>query len=473
MAPGCDTAEEEEEEEEKRKLVTVIPEHDSAALDPNSAAVKSLVIVVDGSVLEGGGQVCRTASVLAALWGKRLRLHSIRGKRTKPGLRPQHLKGLEWVKNFCGGDMKGLEVGSCEVQYVPPSSPPSSLAGGGREEDCCFPLEHKMEVSTAGSCTLMLQSALPCLVASLLAARDDEREREREKEKKKKQKTEQQVEEEEEEEEEEEDAQQNRNRRRQVLRLVGGTDVPHSPLADYARLVLAPNLKTLLGIDLKVEVIRRGFYPRGGGEMLVEVELSDDAHDAAAEAAAATPAIDREHGDDDEKKKTEIKSFHAVVVSGGNKITPGKRKALARTIAKAAREVLLLEGEKEGEGASSSSSSSTACCFEESLLHDEKSKSPGLGFVLVAKTWDGRILGGSCILEPKHDWKHAVEKELSHISQSIQSGARFDQHMSDQVLLLVALFKRKHFTCASPATLHTKTAATLINRMLGKDIFRF
>ena len=51
-------------------------------------------LVIDGSTLEGGGQVIRTALSLAWVQKSRpLRLHSIRAGRPKPGLANQHLMG--------------------------------------------------------------------------------------------------------------------------------------------------------------------------------------------------------------------------------------------------------------------------------------------------------------------------------------------------------------------------------------------
>ncbi|NTV38168.1 MAG: RNA 3'-phosphate cyclase, partial [Anaerolineales bacterium] len=48
----------------------------------------------------------------------------------------------------------------------------------------------------------------------------------------------------------------------------GGTDLPAAPPADYTRLVLLP-LLARMGVQAGLAIERRGYYPRGGGEIRV------------------------------------------------------------------------------------------------------------------------------------------------------------------------------------------------------------
>ena len=61
----------------------------------------------------------RYAAALAALLGEELRLTDIRARRDRPGLRPQHLKAIEAVKDICQGTLNGGNIGSSEITFRP------------------------------------------------------------------------------------------------------------------------------------------------------------------------------------------------------------------------------------------------------------------------------------------------------------------------------------------------------------------
>ena len=60
-------------------------------------------VAVDGSLLEGGGQIVRVAAALSAATGREVRVENVRAGRPKPGLATQHLAGLRLVRDACGG----------------------------------------------------------------------------------------------------------------------------------------------------------------------------------------------------------------------------------------------------------------------------------------------------------------------------------------------------------------------------------
>ncbi|MFB3881184.1 MAG: RNA 3'-terminal phosphate cyclase [Armatimonadota bacterium] len=191
-------------------------------------------ITINGA--SGGGQMLRNAVALSAVTGRPVRVTDIRGARPQPGLRPQHLLSVRAVAEACGGSLVGAEIGSREIVFRPGAvrSPPLPLSGKGgavASENRPTPAEtaarvgYKLDVGTAGSVMLILQSLLPALTAA-----SDPSE----------------------------------------LTLIGGTDVPFAPPFDHLDQVFLPALQEL-GPRVTVQLTRRGFYPKGGGEVRVTV----------------------------------------------------------------------------------------------------------------------------------------------------------------------------------------------------------
>lgn len=162
------------------------------------------MIVIDGGFGEGGGQILRTAVALSALKGIPVKIENIRANRPNPGLQAQHLTCVKAVGELCSAKVSGLKLGSREITFNP---------GEVKAKKLVF------DVGTAGSITLVLQALLPPALNS---------------------------------------------KEPMEISIKGGTDVQWSPPIDYARFVLTSMLKRF-GYDFELKMLRRGYYPAGGG----------------------------------------------------------------------------------------------------------------------------------------------------------------------------------------------------------------
>ncbi|BDC18157.1 RNA 3'-terminal phosphate cyclase [Acidianus sp. HS-5] len=161
------------------------------------------MIEIDGSFGEGGGEILRTSLTLSALTGKSFTIYNIRSRRKNPGLQRQHLSAVKLTKELCSAETKGDYLGSQELVFIP-----HEIKKEG---------EFTLDVTTAGSVTLIAVSVIPLII--------------------------------------------NRNIK---IRIIGGTDVPKSPTIDYMRMVYLEILRKI-GIQGEIKLIKRGHYPRGGG----------------------------------------------------------------------------------------------------------------------------------------------------------------------------------------------------------------
>ncbi len=169
------------------------------------------MIEVDGSMMEGGGQILRMAITYSAIMGVPVKVRKIRAGRRPPGLQPQHLTTLKAVAEICKAETKGFNLSSMEIMFTP--KPPK---GGAYDFD----------IGTAGSIGLLLQCVAP------IAAFSDSTTR---------------------------------------LRVKGGTAVRWSPPVRVLDNVVWVALRQM-GFRGKLHVLREGFYPRGGGIVEVSIE---------------------------------------------------------------------------------------------------------------------------------------------------------------------------------------------------------
>ena len=159
---------------------------------------------IDGSVMEGGGQVLRMCAGLASLLAKPIRIIKIRAGRPKTGLKSQHLSGLGLVRDITGGQLDGALPGSSMITFRP-----GQIRSGNFSAD----------IKTAGAVCLLGQISLPCAIFASGPV---------------------------------------------TLDLRGGTNTDMAPQIEEFTEILAPNLKKF-GITFEYEVAKKGFFPRGGG----------------------------------------------------------------------------------------------------------------------------------------------------------------------------------------------------------------
>jgi RNA 3'-terminal phosphate cyclase (ATP) len=173
------------------------------------------VLILDGSRGEGGGQILRTALGLSIVTGRPFRIEKIRAGRSKPGLLRQHLTAVRAAKEIGDAVVEGDALGSKTLSFSP-----RGLRAGN----------HRFDIGSAGSATLVLQTILPALLHTDASS---------------------------------------------TITLEGGTHNPSSPPFPFLRDAFAP-LLARMGVRLDVELETAGFYPAGGGRMRAIVHPRTD-----------------------------------------------------------------------------------------------------------------------------------------------------------------------------------------------------
>ncbi|EAL69379.1 RNA 3'-terminal phosphate cyclase [Dictyostelium discoideum AX4] len=169
---------------------------------------------IDGSILEGGGQILRNSVALASLFNKAISIEKIRYNRDQPGLKNQHKAGIDLMSRLFKAHLTGCSVGSCKLYYQPTQK---TIQDDGVIE---------ADTKTAGSICLMIQVSLPCLIFAPHSTK---------------------------------------------MVLGGGTNCDFAPAADYIQNVFLP-IATTMGFKCEMSIDKRGFYPKGGGAVTLTTQ---------------------------------------------------------------------------------------------------------------------------------------------------------------------------------------------------------
>ena len=142
--------------------------------------------------------------------GRPFRIERIRAGRQRPGLRRQHLAAVEAARAVSSARVEGAALGSRELTFAPGPVAPGS---------------YRFAVGTAGSACLVFQTVAPALLTAGAPSH---------------------------------------------LVLEGGTHNPKAPPFDFLARVFLP-LIARMGPRISAAIERHGFYPAGGGRVVVDI----------------------------------------------------------------------------------------------------------------------------------------------------------------------------------------------------------
>ncbi|SFE02578.1 RNA 3'-terminal phosphate cyclase [Nitrosomonas sp. Nm166] len=319
---------------------------------------------IDGSYGEGGGQLLRLSAALSAITGIGVRITNIRARRDKPGLAPQHLAAVHAVGKLCDAKIEGLALRSQMITFEP-----KRLRAG----------EYRFNIGTAGSVTLVLQALLPVMLVMHATCK---------------------------------------------VHITGGTDVRQAPPADYLCEILIRLIKQL-DAQVEMRILRRGYYPQGGGEIEVVVRP-----------AQLIPVKFSAFG-------------HIKAIRGIAHVT-NLPDHIAMRMKQAVLDRLGIYG--------------TQARIETQTLSHEAAFGPG-GAIVGWTESEHTILGSARVAERGVRAEALGEAVGEELAADLASSAALDVHAADQMLVYLALAGGGSFSTRT-ISLHARTAMWLIEQFL-------
>ncbi len=332
------------------------------------------MVDIDGSQGEGGGQVLRTALTLSILTGQPVRINHIRARRKTPGLAPQHLAGVLAAAQICGAEVRGARLRSTELTFAP---------GGPVQPGAhTFDISQMTQQGSAGAVTLLLQTILLPLALADGPSH---------------------------------------------LTLHGGTHVEWSPPAHYVEWVLLPTLARM-GLRARFRLVEYGWYPRGGGQ--VEVEIEGNAR----------------------LRGIELIQRGDVVSVRGIAVASNLPSHIPQRIASRANNVLREAGLP-------------------AVVQPVRAGGPSLGAgICLALEYQGVWAGFSGLGEKGKPSEVVADEAAEALVAYHQQGMALDEHLPDQLLVPMALAEGPSALTTRRITLHTLTNAGIIRRFVDRAI---
>jgi RNA 3'-terminal phosphate cyclase (ATP) len=209
------------------------------------------------------------------------------------------------------------------------------------------------------------------------------------------------------------------------VRVRGGTDVPAAPPLDYLRCVMLP-LLARIGVRAELGIERRGYYPRGGGAIDLQVQP----------APALAPFVVAQL---DTVRRIEI---HAHVTR------------LARSIA----ERMVASARAECPVGVSVDAAIEVCA-------DPHAGGPGGAIVLAAPSVR-TTLGAGCVAERGVSAEQLGRDAARALARELQAGSTLDVHAADQLLVFLAMAAGESVFRTSRLSSHASTAMWLLRRLM-------
>ncbi|KAJ3728887.1 RTC domain-containing 1 [Lentinula raphanica] len=332
-------------------------------------------ISINGSVMEGGGQILRNSVALSSLLGKPISIHNIRNGRKPPGLKNQHRTGLELAAEIASAHLTGAKNGSTKIAFTP-----GTLK---------IPGDFIADSVTAGSVTLLLQIALPLLLFTSQPSATSSR-----------------------------------------LTLKGGTNATQAPQIDYTENIFLPFVRQFFGIRAKLQLNRRGYYPKGGGEVLVSVA-------PLTQPLKSFSLLERGNV----RCIKGIAHFAKLPAHIGPSMVQGATKVLSAQFAGMSNNAVPIHIESRRE-------------------RNELSAGAGSGVVLWAELEGGGIIGGSAVGTKGIDAHLLGETAAQDLIRGLDAGGCVDEWLEDQIIILMALADGESSVLCGKGELqlHTRTA---------------